>query len=168
MSSPRLPEPDPIPVTVLDRDPRHLVTAQGFASVAATVRANNPGMAADLAERIAAEALKFLAMIGRFRNRRVAPSRVVDEGWHALILHTALYADLCQTLGGFIHHYPEPPDPTRYNGEVIRTTTQLMAEAGYPADLFLWGSPGTGQIAVAASCEHSPPDCQVSCMNQPK
>lgn len=151
--------------TVLDRDPRQLVTAEGFAAVAATVRTNNPGMAQDLAERITAEALKFLAMIGHFKNRRVAPSRVVDEGWHALILHTRLYADLCTQLGGFIHHYPEQPDPTRYNGELIRTTTRLMAEAGYPADLFLWGSPTTGQITVAASCEHSPPECQVSCMN---
>ena len=103
------------------------------------------------------------AMIGQFRNRRVAPSRVVDEGWHALILHTALYRDLC----GMIHHYPEPSDATRYNGKVIRTTTRLMAEAGYPAGSYLWGDPLSGEIVVAANCQRAPPDCQVTCMNKP-
>jgi hypothetical protein len=124
-------------------------------------------MARDLAERIVTEALKFVATGARHRNSSLAPSRVVDEGWHALILHTKLYEGLCASLGGFVHHYPERPDPSRFNGAVLQFTTSLMEHTGYPADLVLWGDPTTGEIVVAAGCQHSPPDCQVTCLNKP-
>jgi len=48
----------------------------------------------DLAERIVAEGIKFVVAGGSNPSHAMAPSRVVDEGWHALILHTQLYADL--------------------------------------------------------------------------
>ncbi|MDH6113362.1 hypothetical protein P3T36_001758 [Kitasatospora sp. MAP12-15] len=149
------------------KDPADLISPDTFAAVTATVRDNNPGMEQHLAERIVREALKFVATCGRYRDRGMAPSRVVDEGWHALILHTKAYEELCAQIGGPVHHYPERPDPTRFNGAVIQFTTSMMEQAGYPADPRLWGDPATGEIVVAATCQHSPPDCQVSCMNKP-
>ncbi|MFC3030963.1 hypothetical protein ACFOEE_00260 [Pseudoalteromonas fenneropenaei] len=34
------------------------------------------------------------------------PSKLVDELWHAFILHTAEYQKLAEKMGMFIHHYP--------------------------------------------------------------
>lgn len=151
----------------LPADPRELLDATAYQCVVHTVQDNNPGMEPDMADRITREALKFLAAIGCHPEARMAPSRVVDEGWHALILHTAVYQQLCERLGGFVHHYPERPDPTRFNGAVIRTTVNMIGHAGYEADRLLWGDPKNGEIVVAARCQHSPPDCQVTCMNAP-
>jgi hypothetical protein len=170
MTSPTDRPPGPVApssVATLPADPRALIDASAYSCVVDTVLDNNPGMERDLADRIVAEALKFVAAVAKHRDRRMAPSRVVDEGWHALILHTWLYQQLCESLGGFVHHFPERPDPTRFNGVIIRRTTELIAESGYDADLRLWGNPQSGEIVVAASCQHTPPDCQVTCMNKP-
>lgn len=113
------------------KDSQDLVPPKVFDAVVATVRDNNPEMDDHLAQRIVREALKFVATCGRFRDRGMAPSRVVDEGWHALILHTRAYEELCALVGGAVHHYPERPDPTRYNGAVVIFTTSMMQEAGY-------------------------------------
>ncbi|WP_370251706.1 hypothetical protein [Streptomyces sp. V4I8] len=75
-----------------------------------------------VAERISAEALAFVATCARFSGEGLRPSRVVDEGWHGLILHPAPYARLCRRLGWFAHHRPEQRDPNRHNtGELERT-----------------------------------------------
>jgi hypothetical protein len=96
-----------------ERDPRDLLTADTFAGVAKTVLDNNPGMTAGLAERITAEAIKFVVAGAIHPGVPLAPSRVVDEGWHALILHTRPYARLCTDHGPFVHHSPGY-DPTLY------------------------------------------------------
>jgi len=61
------------------------------------------------AGRIVNEALAFVATAARHPHTYISPSRVVDEGWHALILHTAVYAGLCEQLGTFVHHYLSGP-----------------------------------------------------------
>ncbi len=44
-------------------------------------------------------------------------SQAVDEAWHASILFTRLYADLCQVVAGqFIHHDPAALDPADGSG----------------------------------------------------
>ncbi|RCG19801.1 hypothetical protein DTL70_24140 [Streptomyces diacarni] len=68
-----------------------------------------------VAERIVAEALAFVAACTQPTSRGLRPSRTVDEGWHALILHTRGYEGLCGRLGRFIHHVPEPPRPGRHH-----------------------------------------------------
>jgi hypothetical protein len=80
-----------------------------FDAVTFTVMDNNLGMARSLAERIVVEALAFVVTCARNPKAPIAPSRTVDEGWHALVLHTAVYARLCDRLGVFVHHYPERP-----------------------------------------------------------
>ncbi len=141
----------------LDRDPRTLLTGNQFHAVAVTVRANNPGMEYDLAGRITAEALRFLAACAHDRTVRIAPSPVVDEGWHALVLHTALYAELGEHLGGFIHHYPELPEDAGYDPAVIARTLETISRAGYVPDLELWAGPDEQSIAVGALTWHTPP-----------
>jgi len=138
------------------RDPRDLLTGEQFTGVVNTVLGNNPGMAPGLAQRITAEALGFLAACAHDRQAPIAPSLVVDEGWHALILHTDLYARLCERLGGFIHHYPQLPDDTEHDPDTIARTVRLIELAGCTPDPELWAGPGEQPFAVAAKTWHTP------------
>lgn len=134
-----------------------LLPPDAFAAVTATVRDANPGMDPGLAERIVADALAFVATCAASPRLRIAPTPLVDEGWHALILHTALYADLCRRLGGFVHHYPERPEETSYDPGVITRTVEAMQGAGWTADRPLWAGPGDQLATVGARAWHTPP-----------
>ncbi|MER7704651.1 hypothetical protein ABTX81_17380 [Kitasatospora sp. NPDC097605] len=146
-------------------DARSLITGAEFAGVAATVQRNNPGMALDMAERITTEALKFVAACAASPRSSLKPSRTVDEGWHALILHTVPYARLCKKLGLFVHHTPEPPDTTRHDPDALNRTMAAITAAGYDVDVALWKPPTDRSIPVAAECEHTeePKGCSFDC-----
>ncbi|MCZ4099830.1 glycine-rich domain-containing protein [Streptomyces sp. H39-C1] len=147
-------------------DVRDILSADQFAGVTKTVRDNNPGMADDMADRIVGEALKFVVAAARYPDVPLAPSRVVDEGWHALILHTRLYASLCERFGVFVHHTPGY-DPTFYDPEILDRTGATIGEAGYAVDIDLWRSPTDGLVSVAAECQHSP-ECAILPMPEPR
>lgn len=50
----------------------------------------------------------YFTICAQARGRFVAmPSQVVDDAWHAFILHTRYYQDFCdKALGRFLHHTP--------------------------------------------------------------
>ena len=83
-------------------DVSDLLTPDAFGGVVATVMDNNPDMDEPTASRVVTEALKFVDAAAKFPTVRITPSQVVDEGWHALILHTHPYARLCDRLGRFV------------------------------------------------------------------
>lgn len=134
---------------------RGLLTQEEFAGVAATVLDHNAGMEQDVAERIVEEALKFVATAAAYPSEVLVPSRIVDEGWHALVEDTRLYGRLCGILGYFVHHRPERPDPTRFNQQALDRTQARIVDAGYEVDRTLWLHPTDPSIPVAASCQHS-------------
>lgn len=148
------------PVT---RDVRDLLPAEELTAVTATVLTNNRGMSPDVAEAIVLEAVKFEAACASNPSGRLTPSRVVDEGWHALILHTRIKARLAARLGYFVHHVPEAPDPDRHDPDVLLRTRVAIADAGYVPDAALWAGPSDASIPVAASCQHSPGGPEGSC-----
>ena len=121
---------------------RDLLTPAAFEGVLATVMGNNPGMDRHTAARVTEEGLKFVAAAARFPAVNVRPSPLVDEGWHALILHTAVYAELCGRLGHFVHHRPDRPDAPAPTAESDATaflrSVALIEEAGFSADAELW------------------------------
>ncbi|MEV3897891.1 hypothetical protein [Streptomyces anulatus] len=82
-------------------------------------------MSQAMAGRIVEEGLKFVAACSRNPGVGLAPSRIVDEGWHALLLHTAMYARLC----GFVHHFPGY-HPTNYDPEILDRTRRAIADLG--------------------------------------
>ncbi|MFG3273111.1 glycine-rich domain-containing protein [Streptomyces luteogriseus] len=147
---------------------RMLITDEQFVSVRGTVMDANPGMSEELAGRIVEEGLKFVAACATNPGLGLAPSRIVDEGWHALILHTAMYADLCKQLGGqFVHHYPGY-DPTNYDPPILDRTRETIAGLGWEADAELWGPPSDETLAsVAAKCQHAP-ECTIVVQPKPK
>ncbi len=136
-------------------DTTTLLTTEQHGDVVATVLDNNPEMKQPFAARIVDEALKYVAACAEFPHAHIAPSRTIDEGWHALVLHTAMYAHLCAQLGMFVHHYPERPDPDRWDAQIIDRTTSLIEETGYGVDYDLWTAPDSELVSVAASCQHS-------------
>ncbi|MDT0443856.1 glycine-rich domain-containing protein [Streptomyces johnsoniae] len=150
--------------TVAPRTGRELLTDEEFAAVTATVLDNNPGMRMVTAERIAEQALAFVATAAG-TELPLAPSRVVDEGWHALILHTRLYEALGNRLGQFVHHVPERPDSTRaaYDPDWLPRTTDAIRQAGYEVDEDLWRGPEDVTVPVRAPAQHTPkgPNCTV-------
>ncbi|WP_137235152.1 hypothetical protein [Streptomyces sp. BPSDS2] len=147
---------------------RGLITDERFTSCRSTVMDANPDMSQEMAGRIVEEGLKFVAACSRNPGVGLAPSRIVDEGWHALILHTAMYAELCEALGGnFVHHFPGY-DPTNYDPEILDRTRQAIANLGYVADAQLWGEPSDETlVSVAAKCQHAP-ECTIVIIPKPK
>ncbi|GAA2671460.1 hypothetical protein [Streptomyces lunalinharesii] len=138
----------------MGKSARSLLSPQQYDAVCATIQSDNPDVEPDDAAAILNEALAFVAACVQLPEVRLVPSRVVDAGWHALILHTTTYAELCGKLGAVVHRQPEEPDPTRYNQDAIDRTAALIEETGYGVDLDLWGPPDGDLIAVAANCQH--------------
>ncbi|MGW6598520.1 hypothetical protein [Streptomyces sp. NPDC055036] len=145
------------------RDARDLLTAEELEAVTATVQINNPGMGTAVAEEITLEALKFEAACAFNPSARLKPSRVVDEGWHALILHTRIKARLAERLGLFVHHVPEAPDTSRHDPHALARTQGAIEAAGYIPVPAMWTGPSDTSIPVAASCEHSPAPPEGTC-----
>ncbi|MFG3041892.1 glycine-rich domain-containing protein [Streptomyces sp. NPDC048330] len=150
------PQPGPTPCSSNpgahgSNNPRTLLHDAALSSVVD----NNPGMTPDIADRIVTEALKFVHAAALFPTIRIAPTRIVDEGWHALILHTHTYATLCSRLGRTVHHYPERPDTSRFGPTILTRTTALIEQAGYTPDPALWTSPDKQLTTVAAGCSHT-------------
>ncbi|MEU9126454.1 hypothetical protein AB0C96_42845 [Streptomyces sp. NPDC048506] len=139
----------------MGKSARSLLTDEQFTAVCSTIRTDNPDVEAADAQAILTEALAFVAACAQFPTARLVPSRVVDAGWHALILHTQTYGELCERLGQFIHHRPETPDPDRFDQAVIDRTTALIEETGYSVDPDLWQRPDDALVPVAAKCQHS-------------
>ncbi|MFR9729100.1 glycine-rich domain-containing protein [Saccharopolyspora sp. MS10] len=95
------------------------------------------------AERIMDQALAFLGACGRFPGNRLAPSKPVDIGWHAFILHTREYAEFCEQVAGrFIHHVPQDApgasDHSKDPASVRDGTIDAIHRAGYVVDAELW------------------------------
>ncbi|MFJ3883580.1 hypothetical protein ACIPW5_39795 [Streptomyces sp. NPDC090077] len=110
-----------------------------LSAVRATVLDDNPGMEPELAARIVTEAIKFIATAARGADT-MTPSRLVDKGWHALILHTSLYSQLCAHLGGFVDHYPTP-QAAEGDLDALDWTIQSIERAGFSVDRHLWAEP---------------------------
>ncbi|MEU8760731.1 hypothetical protein [Streptomyces sp. NPDC048659] len=118
--------------------PRALLSDTAFNGVMYTVLDNNPDWDPFYAGRIAEEALKFVAAAALFPQVKISPTEEVDQGWHALILHTHLYATLCSRLGRTVHHYPERPEAARHDPDTLARTMALIEQAGYTPDTALW------------------------------
>jgi hypothetical protein len=120
------------------RQGRDLVDVELFGRLAARVTAEHPDVDHDRAERIVDQALAFLAAAAARPDERLSPSKLVDLGWHQLILSTKDYASLCDRLGGgFIHHVPD--DARRFAGAWgVRRTIRAIEAAGYVVDRDLW------------------------------
>ncbi|WP_438294073.1 hypothetical protein [Streptomyces sp. HUAS TT7] len=147
-------------------DPQTLLGADTYNSVVRAIVDNNPGMAADLAVRITDQAVLFVIASAQNPDAYTAPSRVVDEGWHALLTRTFEYMRLCERFGAYVHHCPGY-DPTHYDPDILDRTRALIEAAGGTIDAELWRGPGDELVPVAAKCQHAP-TCAIRPMPKPE
>lgn len=145
------------PETSLKPSALDLLTADEANRVAALVMRDNEGVEGQvLALNIVDEALKFLVACGKNQTgKALRPSRVVDMGWHALILHTELYMTVCSKAAGrMIHHRPEGPETLRRVATTLDNTTEAIRQAGYAPSDYLWGDRAETEVK-GGDCMHS-------------
>ena len=75
---------------------------------------NKMGWPEDQTDLVIHEYRKFLFLLTTNPKDPLVPSPLVDEAWHAHILHTAMYMRHCNLINGgkYIHHKPTGPEPT--------------------------------------------------------
>ena len=95
----------------------------------------------DGAQALLVEYLKFMQIkIGEqdTTDKKVAPSKKIDEMWHAHILSTKEYFAFCERYndGEYIHHDPSMTDvPTRYT---LTWRKYLELFGACPKNLSIW------------------------------
>ncbi|MCT9087923.1 hypothetical protein N4G70_03495 [Streptomyces sp. ASQP_92] len=146
-----------MPAADLKPSARHLIADESFQGAVRLVRRANPEVDETLAERIVDEALKFVATAAGNKTPGLAlrPSRIVDEGWHALIQDTRTYKRLADELGVFVHHVPETPATKKHDEVTVIRTLSAIERAGFVPDLYLWTREAQAEVRVSADCMHS-------------
>jgi hypothetical protein len=92
-----------------------------------------------LAERMVDQALAFLYACAKTTDTPLRPSKTVDVGWHAFVLHTSAYAEFCDRIAGrFIHHEPTEFEPPAHVGTTLAPTVNTMRLLGLAVDDELW------------------------------
>ncbi|MYS91463.1 hypothetical protein GTY47_17800 [Streptomyces sp. SID5464] len=123
--------------------------------LALRITTDHPDIGGATARRIIGQAAAFVAASGQQPGQSLAPSKLVDIGWHAFILHTLDYADFCQqVVGQFVHHVPTAKAPGG-SAETRQRTLAAITAAGYTIDHDLWGS--------SADCNQ----CHAGCTDSP-
>jgi hypothetical protein len=149
------PETAPLKASALD-----ILTGAQVKHVAALVVRDNEGIDEATAVSITDEAVKFLVAASERsgEGKPLRPSRLVDMGWHALILHTKIYFDVCSKIGDgrYLHHVPEDLGTLRHNEATIENTVAAIERSGYSVNPILWSVKANKELAPHASdCMHS-------------
>lgn len=147
-------------VTAPTVPPRELVSTELLGSLSLRVQ-DDEGTDPETAGRIVDQALGFLLACALNPGLRLAPSRRVDAGWHAFILHTREYAEFCDRVAGeFIHHVPAAAGEDG-GGYAAVAATDAMRAAGIPVDEDLWA-------CGHADCESRCHQCHAGCYDSPR
>jgi hypothetical protein len=118
--------------------------------------AKEKDMERPIAERIMDQTLGFLKLIALSPGRTFCPSKMVDIGWHAFLMHTREYFEFCERVNGqYIHH-----DPTEVLVVVARTggvteTVRAMKANSITVDEMLWTALGDCDGDGDGSCDAS-------------
>lgn len=111
------------------------------------------------ADRGVGQMLAFLAACD-YADRPLSPSPLVDDFWHAFLLHTKAYAEFCeQRFGRFLHHQPGFLDREEHGGgKILRAVTvDSITLAGYEIDMEFWPDLDLTDCSQChANCSDSP------------
>ncbi|MFI8927460.1 glycine-rich domain-containing protein [Streptomyces sp. NPDC053474] len=139
-------------------DARRLISSELRATLVAAVRGKSPVLTEEKAERGVGQMLAFVAASAR-SDKTLSPSPLVDDFWHAFLLHTKAYQDFCeQTFGRFVHHQPGFLDKSEHGGKALRErTVDVITLAGYELDMEFWPELNLADCTQChAGCSDSP------------
>ncbi|MBU5946827.1 glycine-rich domain-containing protein [Streptomyces griseoincarnatus] len=125
------------PVTT---DPLTLLGPDMADRLALRITAEHPEITPATALRIVGQAAAFIVASAQTTDP-LAPSQLVDIGWHTFILHTVDYATFCErVVGRFVHHVPtsEAEEATDGAQSTRERTLAAITAAGYTVDEALW------------------------------
>lgn len=148
---------------------RSLVDPALFRRLVARI-VKDEGMDQALAERVMDQALAYLGACAVNPGAGLAPSGLVDVGWHTFILYTREYAEFSRAVAGrFLHHTPTDDD-TPVKGVSIAATVAIIEASGYAVDTELWSmsadcSEGGGHDGSDTSGSGSCGQCHQGCRN---
>ncbi|MFT6632875.1 MAG: hypothetical protein ACJAS4_002843 [Bacteriovoracaceae bacterium] len=75
--------------------------------VGLTLKDEGPGWSIEKADRVAEKYKAYLYLVAKYPDKKIVPSKEVDEFWHAHILDTYKYMVDCDAIfGTYFHHYP--------------------------------------------------------------
>ncbi|XVQ07272.1 glycine-rich domain-containing protein [Spirillospora sp. CA-255316] len=135
--------------------PKDLIPRDLYAKLVARVMEDEQ-IPPDRAVRIVDQTLIFLKACADAPGRNLSPTKAVDPGWHAFILHTEDYANFCDTYAGaFIHHRPICNNDIR-SGTALGRTVEAIRATGYPIDWELWTVDEADCHQCHATCHDSP------------
>jgi len=135
-----------------------LISARLFDKLTFRVMADHD-LDQDTADRVVTQSLAFLLACALNPEGRLSPSKAVDAGWHAFILHTADYAEFCDRVAGrYIHHTPTGPGDSGVH-QAMAAATAAMRAAGLHVDTALWN--------LAPDCTSDCHQCHAGCHDSP-
>lgn len=140
-------------------DARTLISAELRTVLVANMRDKFPQLTEERADRGVGQMLAFVAASAR-TTAPLSPSPLVDDFWHAFLLHTRAYQDFCgDTCSRFVHHQPGFLDRDEHGGgKALRArTVDAISAAGYLVDLEFWP-----ELEIA-NCSQ----CHANCHNSP-
>lgn len=121
------------------------------------------GLTLGEAETLFEDTKRFLFLCGSF-DEVMAPSPMIDQGWHHFILFTRDYATFCHDyIGSFIHHCPHQPGATP-DHYALNSATLTNAKLVFGDDLSPnWnlpaGSSCNDECSATTNCQDSTSDC---------
>jgi hypothetical protein len=141
-----------------------------------TCKEDGYGWSSEHADRIELGYRRFLKLLAKYPERAIAPTRDIDDFWHAHILDTRKYADDCmRVFGEFVHHYPylglKGEEDRGAHEEAANSMNELFAsefgeELPMDASAYCMREP---QQADAAYCMREPKlNDSAYCMREPK
>ncbi|MGI5369713.1 glycine-rich domain-containing protein [Streptomyces iakyrus] len=140
-------------------DPRRLLGAEMRETLASNMLDKFPQLTPEKADRGVGQMLAFLAACA-YADRPLSPSPLVDDFWHAFLLHTQAYREFCETkFGRFLDHQPGFLDRAEHGGgKALRArTVDAITLAGYEIDLEFWPELDLADCSQChANCSDSP------------
>jgi hypothetical protein len=138
-------------------DPRTLISADLFTRLVRRVM-EDTHFTYSLAERVVEQALIFLKACADHPGSRLSPTKSVDHGWYAFILHTEEYVRFCDRVAGrYIHHRPTGDDNSGPGATSAARTVRALRLTGYLIDDELWS------VDSIADCNQ----CHAGCHDSP-
>ena len=140
-------------------DARTLISTELRETLVDNMRAKFPQLPQEKADRGVGQMLAFLAACD-YSEKPLSPSPLVDDFWHAFLLHTKAYREFCeQHFGRFLDHQPGYLDPEEHGGgKTLRAlTVDSITLAGYEIDMEFWPELELAECSQChANCSNSP------------